>query len=189
MQDGATQQILITKPRTPNAWFGIYFDVQARDRPVVIDAIKTGCSDMAMGETLDVQIWSCVDGSFIGKEEDKSVWQDCYKGKLELAHISFDRFVSASEVDNYTELRFDAPVSLKPFETRGFLLHTGHVGGLILRGGFGPEGQKNPWKVGDVTDETVDIVLKSGLPCSDTPFKVEEDSIARAFAGSILYKC
>eukprot|EP00961_Rhodomonas_salina_P161251 2170858-Rhodomonas_salina.1 len=45
MQDGATQQILITKPRTPNAWFGIYFDVQARDRPVVIDAIKTGCSE------------------------------------------------------------------------------------------------------------------------------------------------
>jgi len=30
---------------------------------------------------------------------------------------------------------------------RGFMIHTNSMGGLILRGGFGPEAQKNNWRV------------------------------------------
>ncbi len=47
---------------------------------------------MATGENLEVQIWACADGSCIGKEEDRSLWNLVYQGKQELATITFDRF-------------------------------------------------------------------------------------------------
>eukprot|EP00287_Rhodomonas_sp_CCMP768_P018062 CAMPEP_0202816578 /NCGR_PEP_ID=MMETSP1389-20130828/7033_1 /ASSEMBLY_ACC=CAM_ASM_000865 /TAXON_ID=302021 /ORGANISM="Rhodomonas sp., Strain CCMP768" /LENGTH=244 /DNA_ID=CAMNT_0049488645 /DNA_START=19 /DNA_END=753 /DNA_ORIENTATION=- len=191
MQDSAdVQQILITKPRTSNAWFGVYFDVQARDRAVTVQSIKTGCSSMAEGETLEVQVWSCIDGSGVGKEEDQSAWTQVYKGSHALDLVEFNRFqTSTTEADQYTELPLASPITLQPSERRGFLVHTNHIGGLILRGGFGPEAQQNNWEIGDVTDETVDVVLRCGLPCSVKPFEVEPDSVGRAFAGSILYQC
>jgi len=55
---------------------------------------------------------------------------------------------------------------------RGFLVHTDHIGGLILRGGFGPMSVKNAWEVGSFTDETTAIRLSAGLPCSREIFKV-----------------
>lgn len=44
------------------------------------------------------------------------------------------------------------------FFLQGFLVHTGHIGGLVLRGGFGKEARINAWSLGDKTDETSHIV-------------------------------
>ena len=49
--------------------------------------------------------------------------------------------------------------------------------------------QKNNWKVGEKSDETVHMLLCAGPVTASSPFTLEKDSPgwARAFAGSISY--
>lgn len=63
------QDVLITKPRTSHCWYGLYFDVEAKDKPVIVSEILSGCSSGAEGTPLEVQVWKCDRGSFKGHEE------------------------------------------------------------------------------------------------------------------------
>ena len=79
--------------------FGVYFDVEARDVPITIQTIETGCSSGADGQTLKVQLWATKDGSFVGKEEDQSAWECMGEEDMVLSTVNYDkRAYDASEV-------------------------------------------------------------------------------------------
>ena len=79
--------------------FGVYFDVEARDVPITIQTIETGCSSGADGQTLKVQLWATKDGSFVGKEEDQSAWECMGEEDMVLSTVNYDKGAyDASEV-------------------------------------------------------------------------------------------
>mmetsp|Transcript_3104 Transcript_3104/g.4404 ORF Transcript_3104/g.4404 Transcript_3104/m.4404 type:complete len:268 (-) Transcript_3104:30-833(-) len=184
-----SDQRLVTKPRTSHAWFGVYFDIEAKDTPLTIKSIETGCSSSVDGKTLKVQLWATKEGSFAGKEEDASAWECLGDEEMVLSTIKFDKRAYDSSEAKYGKLPLKTDIVVESGGKRGFMIHTNSMGGLILRGGFGPEAQKNNWRVGAKSDETIHMRVLAGPVTASAPFTLEKDSpgFARAFAGSISY--
>jgi len=138
---------------------------------------------------MQVQVWATKEGSFNGKEQDASAWECLGDEEMVLSTIKYDnRAYDASDAE-YGKLPLKSEITVEPGSKRGFMIHTNSMGGLILRGGFGPDAQKNNWKVGAKSDETVHMRLLAGPVTASAPFTLEKDSpgYARAFAGSVSY--
>jgi len=180
-------ELLITRPRTSNCWYGVFFDLVSKSGKLKIHDIQSGCSSLAQDVELDLQVWKCTKGSFLGNENDPSAWKCLGKRKQVMNVIEFEQGEFTIKTELYKSFPLDEPIPLDDGETVGILLYTDSPFGLVLRGGFGPEGIKNAFDIGGVTDYTLDLEIRAGPPCSEKIFVAEQNAHARAFVGAIGY--
>ncbi|EKX49589.1 hypothetical protein GUITHDRAFT_135781 [Guillardia theta CCMP2712] len=125
-------ELLITRPRTSNCWYGVFFDLVSKSGKLKIHDIQSGCSSLAQDVELDLQVWKCTKGSFLGNENDPSAWKCLGKRKQVMNVIEFEQGEFTIKTELYKSFPLDEPVSDCPavFHGHDILLLT-HARSLV----------------------------------------------------------
>eukprot|EP00282_Hemiselmis_andersenii_P017809 CAMPEP_0114122582 /NCGR_PEP_ID=MMETSP0043_2-20121206/7774_1 /TAXON_ID=464988 /ORGANISM="Hemiselmis andersenii, Strain CCMP644" /LENGTH=134 /DNA_ID=CAMNT_0001215311 /DNA_START=148 /DNA_END=549 /DNA_ORIENTATION=- len=118
---------------------------------------KRECTGVTHCDALNVSVYTC-EGETSGKEKSKEQWQQLgTQDDVRLARVNF----TMNSNPTYARLPFERPVLLKAGTTRGFLIHTTHDRGIVLRAK-----EQGSWVVGEITDADDQIEVRAGLlPC------------------------
>jgi len=157
----------VAQPRTGNCWHGLYFDIQAKDKPITVTAIRTASSPEGSApireDKMNLFIYTC-EGSVVGQE----LVQDAWTLRGEEMGIQLP-VVSYGESDPfYGSVPLDTPIKIAKGATVGICLFSSSWRGVILRAKLG---EATGWQTGEVTDENDDLSLHAGvLPRNDEAY-------------------
>ena len=179
-----------TRPRTTNANWGVFFDLENKDSDIWITGIRCGGHSFAKYDEftrLKLQCFS-KEGSGKGAETDKSKWTPAAL----INDLTMPRVQVGDSRAVYTYIPFAKPVHVKAKSSASFCVHTNKKTGMVVRrkinfGGDNPDPYFAEWK-GGVTDECQDFKLLAGLTPGENLFvDVGSAEEMRAFVGVIDY--
>ena len=193
---------LTTPPvTTGQCSFGLCFDITAKELPVTITGLRTAASpglNWGQGQPLKVSVFATNElWTGRGLELDASQWQRFgYDPQCTLPMVSW-----ADASPDYGRVPLDEPVTIPAGKTRGFLIHTSDLYGLVNSVGMGAGGCDEllglndddatpPLRAGSFVADDERITLSAGLTIGAAVFE-EFDGFsvptACAFVGVIEY--
>mmetsp|Transcript_12870 Transcript_12870/g.29619 ORF Transcript_12870/g.29619 Transcript_12870/m.29619 type:complete len:267 (-) Transcript_12870:900-1700(-) len=182
----------ITRPRTTNANWGVFFEIATKDSPVWITGLHAGGHSFASFDDLtrlDIGIYT-KGGTCVGSETDKAPW------KLIAEHKDFilPRVEVGDSRAQYTKIPLNTVVHIPANTVQGFCLHTNKKTGLAVRRKLNFDSDDvngdpyfREW-IDGVTDENDHFKMIAGLCPGEKLFEdVSQANNARAFVGMIEY--
>jgi len=179
-----------TRPRTTNANWGVFFDIETKESDVWITGLRCGGHSFAKFDDFTRLKLQCLtkEGSSEGSETNKGVWSPL----AEMDDLTLPKVQVGDSRAVYTYIPFKEPVHVKAKSQQAFCLHTNKKTGLVVRrkisfGGDNPDPYFAEWPEG-CTDEGVHFKLKAGrCPGENLFVDVGSEGNARAFVGVIDY--
>ncbi len=175
--------------------FGLCFDVAAKDRPIRITGLRTASSpglNWGQGQPLRVSIYATVAArSARGAELDGGEWQRVGGG----GGVSLPMVSWADQTPEYGPLPLDEPVVVPAGGTRGLLVHTNDLYGLVtgVAGGAGGTDEvmgnnddgPEPLRPGVPVGGDDHVELRAGYTIGAAVFE-EFDGVALPSAGAFV---
>lgn len=179
-----------TRPRTTNANWGVFFDLETKGEDIWITGLRCGGHSFARVGAFTRLKLQCFtkEGSSKGAEADKSLWS----GLAELKDLTLPKVQVGDSKAVYTYIPFASPVHVKANSQQSFCIHTDKKTGLVVRrkinfGGDNVDPYFAEWREG-VTDEGAHFTLSAGkCPGENLFVDVSAETSMRAFVGVVDY--
>jgi hypothetical protein len=190
-----------TEPVTTGACsFGLCFDIAARDRPLLITGLRTASSpglNWGQGQPLRVAVFAtAAPRSARGAELDAGLWRRVGGG----AGVTLPMVSWADREPAYGPLPLEEGVEIPAGGTRGFLVHTNDLYGVVTGVGGGAGGSDEalgdgedvePLRPGSPVGGDAHMELRAGYTIGAAVFE-EFDGFAvpaaGAFVGTVEYR-
>mmetsp|Transcript_12477 Transcript_12477/g.29488 ORF Transcript_12477/g.29488 Transcript_12477/m.29488 type:complete len:376 (+) Transcript_12477:267-1394(+) len=177
--------------RTGNCWHGLYFELEAKDKDIVITSINTASSpEVHVGPLREDRmnlVFYTRDGTCVGNEKNQDGWTMLGRERdIQLPAVAYGELEAS-----YGPLPMgQSPLRVAAGTRRGFCVFSSSWRGVVLRSKLGDR-----FVPGEVTDENEHLKLCAGLLprndqlYDDTMFTdIYSEDIANAFVGSIDYR-
>lgn len=187
-----TAQEFWTRPRTTNANWGVFFDLETKDSDIWVSGLRCGGHSFASVEAFTRIKLQCFtkEGKHTGAETDKGQWTST----AVMNDLTLPKVQVGDSRAVYTYIPFSEPIHIKANSQQAFCIHTDKKTGIVVRrkinfGGDNPDPYFAQWPEG-VTDEGAHFKLSAGR-CPGQNLFVDvgnaNDDALRAFVGVIDY--
>mmetsp|Transcript_6155 Transcript_6155/g.14641 ORF Transcript_6155/g.14641 Transcript_6155/m.14641 type:complete len:231 (-) Transcript_6155:86-778(-) len=121
-----------TIPTSGDAWPGLFFDVEAKSKPIVVRALAFASHVYRLEKSVCINVFACNESS-IGNEGSILNWDQIFSASnCSLPAVSRHDNISDSDAP-YGQVVLNPPVKIAAESTIGFAIYTSSLCGLALR--------------------------------------------------------